>query len=759
MVFGLILMLINGMRCACDNLSHLNALKNRYHKPNFSRWLGGQDIFGHSVSFQRNLLRANRGKRALCNAVALALTASCVSSALRADQGDPEELLVIGAQDRRLIDVADTIEITPDAAALLRKAPGANVNGNGPLSGIPQYRGMYGGRINVEVNGMTLSSGGPNWMDPPLHYAPAAQLQSLEVFRGIAPVSAGQETIGGVVNAKTWEGEFGSDGQFDFSGRIRVGGQSVNHGDVVSAAIVTANKNHRIKLSALTESSDDAQFEGGDIAPTEYQRDRFDVGYGFQTGAHSWQLDIGRNETGDSGTPALPMDIIYIDSDIARTQYRYTGNDWSLTAKLYYSEIKHGMSNYHLRQSPIQSPMMGAMWRRNTASGDNLGFKLSSEFKDSSGSWTLGVDSHNEIHNSDIDNPNAAMFFVTNFNEAEREVIGVFAERKQSFNDGWSAELGIRANRVTMDTDEVDATPAAMMMAAQMLRDSFNNADRSLTDNNLDWVAKLYYQTNTHTTLYLGLAQKTRSPSYQERYLWLPLQATGGLADGRTYTGNIDLDPEVASEIEFGFDYQSTHLRLSPRVFYRDIEDYIQGTVSNNNSAVTFVTMMNRMNGTNNAAPLQFNNVDAKIHGFDMDWLYRLSNRWALSGLVNYVRGERDDIDDDLYRIAPANASLAVNYQSTLWSVTAETVLYAEQDKVSLTNSEKESAGYGLLNLRGYWQASDELRVGLGVENVLDKQYEDHLAGYSRAANPDIALGDHLPGFGRNFFARVDYNW
>jgi len=42
------------------------------------------------------------------------------------------------------IDLEQAPVTTPDAAELLRRAPGANVNRNGPLTGIAQYRGMYG---------------------------------------------------------------------------------------------------------------------------------------------------------------------------------------------------------------------------------------------------------------------------------------------------------------------------------------------------------------------------------------------------------------------------------------------------------------------------------------------------------------------------------------------------------------------------------------------------------------------------------------
>ena len=83
------------------------------------------------------------------------------------------------------------LTVEADSAQLLKKAPGAAVNGNGPLSGIPQYRGMFGPRVGVQLNGTQLAPAGPNWMDPPLSYAAAAQLESLQLYRGIAPVSAG----------------------------------------------------------------------------------------------------------------------------------------------------------------------------------------------------------------------------------------------------------------------------------------------------------------------------------------------------------------------------------------------------------------------------------------------------------------------------------------------------------------------------------------------------------------------------------------
>lgn len=667
-----------------------------------------------------------------------------------------EELVVTASHETRTIDITDELVVSADVAQLLKKAPGANVNANGPLTGIPQYRGMYGARIATSLDGTQLAPAGPNWMDPPLSYARNGQLESLEVYRGIAPVSVAQESIGGAIDARTNKGEFTPGKDFQLSGRLLGSAQSVNNGQQLSGALFATNDTHRVKLAGVIEQGDDAEFAEGDLLPTEYERERFDIGYGFKAGNHSLQLDYGYNDTGESGTPALPMDIDYVEGDLYDLTYRFeVAGELEVTAAVFASDLDHGMTNYGMRTPP----QAGARWRRNIADSDNLGFRLHGEQFDNQGSWIFGFDGIQSVHNSDIDNPNNPMFFVVNFNDAEREVLGAFLERQHDFNDSWRGEFGLRFNQVQTDADEVNGTPAMMMPPAQALRDAFNSADRDQTDNNVDLVAKAWFKASTTTSWYLGFARKTRSPSYQERYLWLPLEATAGLADGNTYTGNIALKEEVANQFEAGLDFSNDTFTLSPRLFYNDVEDYIQGTPSDVAPAVMFVRMMNQMNGTNNPDPLQFNNVDARLYGFDMDWAWRIDEHWSATGIVNYVRGERDDINDELYRIAPLNASFRLNYTAANWSVGVESVLYSAQNKVAETNREQETAGYGLLNVSASWQATANLQLAAGVDNVLDKVYQDHLAGYNRAQNPDIALRERLYGTGTNVFARLSYSF
>ena len=164
----------------------------------------------------------------------------------------------------------------------------------------------------------------------------------------------------------------------------------------------------------MNEGADDLEFLGGKIAPTEYERERFDLGYSFRTGEHEFSVDLARNNTGDAGTPALPMDILSIDSDLLRSRYSFNAADYRLTAELFGSDNEHWMTNFHLRRPP-QDTMMNAgtmRYRQTFAASDNLGFSLQLERFVDNGSWKYGVDGHFTEHEARITNPNAGAFYI-----------------------------------------------------------------------------------------------------------------------------------------------------------------------------------------------------------------------------------------------------------------------------------------------------------------------------------------------------------
>jgi len=88
---------------------------------------------------------------------------------IQSNDAQTEEIVVVGRSittSSALVEVAR--ELLVDTAAVLSDIPGASVNRNGLITGIAQYRGMYGDRVAVDIDQLAVISGGPNAMDAPL---------------------------------------------------------------------------------------------------------------------------------------------------------------------------------------------------------------------------------------------------------------------------------------------------------------------------------------------------------------------------------------------------------------------------------------------------------------------------------------------------------------------------------------------------------------------------------------------------------------
>jgi iron complex outermembrane receptor protein len=271
--------------------------------------------------------------------------------------------------------------------------------------------------------------------------------------------------------------------------------------------------------------------------------------------------------------------------------------------------------------------------------------------------------------------------------------------------------------------------------------------------NSLDGVIKYRHLFAAYAEWSIEVGHKSRAPSYQELYLWLPMEATGGLADGRTYIGNLDLREERSTELVLGISADSGRWSVSPQIFYKRVGDYIQGVPSTNMTA-NMVAMM--MSGK---LPLQFANVDAELWGLDTAWSYALGERLLLDGVVTVVRGRRTDVDDDLYRLSPFNGSVGLTYSGDTWALKTEVIGYADQENVSTYNDETETSGYWLTNLAFTWNPKSSLRAEARVDNVTNESYQDHVTGINRASGSDIPVGLRLFGAERTLSVGLIYSF
>ncbi|REL32443.1 TonB-dependent receptor [Thalassotalea euphylliae] len=638
----------------------------------------------------------------------------------------------------------------PDLANWLASVPGANINRNGPVTGIAQYRGLFGDRVATTIDGHPIIGAGPNAMDTPLSYSTPLIVDALTVYRGVAPVAAAIDTLGGAVQVKMRKADISQQQQLEMSGDLQLGYRSNNKAETGAGVINLSQGNWGAMLFANVQQADDMETGSGkDISPTEFQKRQFGGDFRFDNGNKNIGLTYHYLDTQDSGTPALPMDIEYIFSHRVSLDGGFSLANWQINWQLGYLDADHKMTNFLLRQN--NNPMRH---RRNHAESETIDVKLSAEQAFSFGELTLGIDGYFAEHDSFISNPNNAMFFVNNFNQVEDNRYGLFAELVTTLTNS-KISYGLRLKRAEADAGNVSTSMAAMPMPA-MLLNRFNGADRSVSETDIDLAINSETRLTDNLSLSAGVGVKTRAPSYQERYLWLPMEATAGLADGRTYIGNINLDSEQAYQLDLGVNYLDQNLSISPHIFYQSIDNYIQGTpLPMSEMAARMVAQM--MAGDSN--PLQFTNVDAKLYGADINWQYKFNEHWQISGIASYVRGERRDIDDELYRIAPLNGQVTISYQGTDFTTNLTLVAVASQNKVSNTNLEQTSSGYGLINLDAQYFVNTSLTLKAGIDNVFDKDYRSHLSGYNRVQGSDIPVGQRLPGEGVSAWLEASYSF
>ena len=106
--------------------------------------------------------------------LAFAVTAACTSAHVYAntsefiDSASTEVITVIGSSlnddvkeiEREAVTAATNIDADfGDQLALL---PGVSISRNGPVTGLIQYRGLFGNRVGVSIDGVDITGAGPN---------------------------------------------------------------------------------------------------------------------------------------------------------------------------------------------------------------------------------------------------------------------------------------------------------------------------------------------------------------------------------------------------------------------------------------------------------------------------------------------------------------------------------------------------------------------------------------------------------------------
>ncbi len=627
-----------------------------------------------------------------------------------------------------------------DVTAILGKLPGAAVVRNGPLTGIVQVRGLSGDRVNVLVDGMDITPACPNHMDPPLHYATPADIESITLVAGATPVSAGGDSLGASVSARAALATFNDEEGWKTSTRLNTGFSGANDSRDLGATVNAASRDTVLTYSGSHAEAGNLRYPGGRARDTGFDSTRHKITISRATTDGRLDASIGQHRTRDAGTPALPMDMIKDDADWVNMAWAGKVGNGGLKLRAYWHDIDHLMDNYSLRG------LLAGMYA--PAESRDVGLSAAFEQAHWGGKARYGAEWLANNFNA-AQWTSAGVFSSDILRNATRNRLGLFGEWEGKMSAGWRANLGLRSDTVRMDTGLV-RSGAAMAVATAGDGGVFNALIHKKVDHAWDWNALLQYTTNTSLDYELGLTRKTRAPSLLERYEWTPLNASAGQADNNRYLGNTELKPEVAHTLSAALRQHGEGGAFKATLFYQRVNDYVVGTpCAPGACSVTAFT------------PLRYENHDARLYGLDSTWNLD-TGPWSLAAVLSYVRGRNLDSNTDLYRIAPLRLTLRTAHSAGAWSNTLIARLAARQDKIAhyapaALNDEKTTPGFAVVDWRAQWRPDKSVKLNIGIDNVFDKLYYDHLGGINQVAGSDIPVNARLPGAGR--FAFVQLEW
>lgn len=669
---------------------------------------------------------------------------------------------------------------TSDTAQMLKDTPGISFSGGGGISSRPIIHGMADDRLRTQVDGMNLISACANHMNPALSYVSPSSVLSAQVLAGITPVSMGGDSIGGTIRVNSADPEFAEDGEAPLikgqaSSFYRTNGDA--RGGNISASI--ANEFAELKYTGSTVQSRNYK-AGGDfstrntkngndvVASSAYKSENQSLSLALRKDDHLAVIKVGQQNIPYQAFPNVRMDMTGDDSWFANVFTKSQFKWGTLETRAYHEDAQHKMNFLADKMSTPNRTMPMDTY------GVNQGLSVKANI-DVANKHLLTVGGEYQRYRLDDwwdpigTNPMIMMqgpgpFW--NIYNGKRDRIDLFTEWEGRWNQQWLTQLGVRVGAVEMNAGNVLDYGVITQEALTV-----NSQNKKQTDINIDWTALARYTPNDMQTYELGAARKTRSPNLYERFAWSRGRAMGMMGtapmsmfmnnwvgDGNGYVGSMNLKPEVAHTVSATANWHDANqddweTKITP--FYTHVENYIDAGLCQAANGVTCVSPSSGFN------LLQLGNYDAHLFGVDVSGSKLLLDTGKYGSLtgkagLNYVRGQNNDTDGNLYQQMPFNATVALEHRRGGWSNTIETQIVDSKTDVQAVRLEPKTAGYALLNLRSSYTWK-HLRIDGGIDNLFDKNYALPLGGtyIGEVSRSGIAV----PGMGRSFNVGMTVNY
>ena len=659
--------------------------------------------------------------------LAAAISVACFSSVVFAADADSAHILapiVVTAQQGNdahgLIVHADPKQPTQpipavDGAAYLQSIVGFNQIKNGGANGDVTFRGMFGSRIKILTDGTENLGACPSRMDNPASYVSPESYDKITVVKGPQTVQYAHTGSAATViferepeqltSAKPYRGQasvmLGSYGRLDQN---------------VEAAVGDETKYAR--LNANRSIADSYQDGAGNTVPSDWEKWNADLALGWTPNEDTWVELKGGKSDGEAVYAGRPMD----GSKFARESLGLHVEKKNIgevikkvEAQVDYSYNDHVMDNFSLRKfnpaDGMSMPMASNVARRTL----NARVAMTQDW----GKLQLisGIDSQKNEHTKRSGSLMSPYQNKARVGDMDFESYGAFGELSYAFNDQHKLVTGARVDQAKIDNLATDTE------RKETLPSGFVRIESELAE---------------HVKTYAGLGYVERVPDYWELFSTKYHQSAG--------TTFADLENEKTAQFDAGYQYEQGAFKSWASVYAGLIQDYIL-------VAYTPTGSMGRLEAKSR-------NVDATIAGAEAGVAYQLTDQIQADISAMYAWGENTTDHTALPQIAPLEGRFNLRYVQEKYNLGLLWRVVAAQDRTSYREGNiigydlEDSKGFGTLSLNGTYNIQKDLDLSVGIDNVLNKNYAEHL-NKAGSAGFGFAAEEQFSNIGRNYWARI----
>jgi len=667
---------------------------------------------------------------------------------------------------------------TSNTAAMLLNIPGVSMYTNGGVSGLPSIHGLADDRIAIKVDGMDLLASCPNHMNSPLSYISPSNVASVKVITGLSPVSAGGDSLGGIVSVQSLPPIFANKGESLQQGEVGAS-YSSNASAVAGNLNLTAagdefSANYTVDSAKANNYTAGGNFKpagnglnGNVVGASRYIATNQQLNLAWQKDNHLLELKTSYQFIPFEGYANQRMDMT--KNIGAQFNLKYTGQyDWGkLEAQAYNQMVNHQMDdNVGARtKSATDLTPQSSMPMLAASSTNGVDVKGTMPLSESQLARVGALyqtyllnDWWPAVPGSMMMGPNT----MQNINNGTRDRLGVFGEIEQQWAKEWMGLAGLRVEQVAANAGNVQGYNNSNSMGQNNARDSaaFNSQNHQQINYNWDLTALSRYKPDQTQNYEAGYSRKTRSPNLYERYTWstqnMNAIMNNFVGDGNGYVGQVTLAPEVANTFSFASDWHDSNKELwgfKTNPYYTYISNYIDAAC---NSTCT----------PNQFNVLKYLNQNAQVYGIDLSGNVMLGKSadlgsFQLTALGSYTRGQNVTAGTNLYNIMPLNGTVGlVQFLGANWTNTIQGQFVAAKTNVNSVRNEIATGGYSLFNLRSSYD-DKKYRINFGIENLLNKLYALPQGGAYLGQGPSMGInsipwGTAVAGMGRTFYVSAN---